>query len=313
MSIKSSSRELFWGIAGALGLVIVFFIAIFLRGNSDPAAQIAFKEKLLALVNAMRLSLAAASEAQNSAVLSISEQDSKTFAEEARKANADLERGRIELTQLLKTRADSHQTQLMDRVAQSLEEFQHIDKQLMDLALESSNRKAFGLAFGPAMKLLGEMDEPLSLIVANATSAQPEHVTQLVRLAGEVRVGMLRIQVLLLPHIAEASDQKMDEFERELASIDQNIRENLNAISPILPDGDNSKLETVKSRLADFEDIKSQIIKLSRQNSNVRAAAIALKDKRKAMLACQDALVALENAIRAEPISSAIPSGRSSQ
>jgi hypothetical protein len=38
--------------------------------------------------------------------------------------------------------------------------------------------------------------------------------------------------------------------------------------------------------------------------------AIALKEKSKAMLACQDALVALQHLIQAEPIATTIPGGR---
>ena len=51
-----------------------------------------------------------------------------------------------------------------------------------------------------------------------------------------------------------------------------------------------------------FSEIKAQIIKLSRENTNVRSLAISLNQKRKVMLMCQDALAALEQAIQQEPI-----------
>jgi hypothetical protein len=38
--------------------------------------------------------------------------------------------------------------------------------------------------------------------------------------------------------------------------------------------------------------------------------AIALNEKRKASVACQDALAALEQAMQAEPITTIIPQGR---
>jgi uncharacterized protein YqiB (DUF1249 family) len=119
------------------------------------------------------------------------------------------------------------------------------------------------------------------------------------------------MQILLLPHIAEASDQKMDEFEVQLATLDRKVRENLAALSALLVESDKSNIETTISRYAEFEELKSRIIELSRQNTDLRAVAIALKEKRQAMLACQDALVALEHAIRTKPITSTIPSGRS--
>ena len=128
MSTKSGSRELIWIVTGAMGLLIVFLTVLYVRGDRDPVAQIAFKEKRVALVNAMRLSLAAASEAQNSAVMSTGEQDSKTFADEARLATAALERGRIELERLLKEHPAPREVALMDSVAKSLHEFHQIDE-----------------------------------------------------------------------------------------------------------------------------------------------------------------------------------------
>jgi hypothetical protein len=313
MSIKSSSREPQWIALGAVGLLVAFFTTLYLRGDRDPVAQIAFKERRLAVVNGMRLSLASASEGQNSAVLSTGEQDSIIFADEARSAMADLERGRIELKRLLKEHAGPQEMELMDQVDRSLREFQQIDEQLLDLAIQSSNRKAFGLAFGPAMKLLKEMDEPLFRIVANSVDLPADNQVRVVQLANEARVGILRTQVLLLPHIAEVNDQKMDEFEQELSAVDRRVREALGALRVLLPESEKINIETTTLRYAEFENLKTEILTLSRQNTDVRAAAIVLKEKRKAMLACEDALIALEHAIRVEPITSTIPSGRSPQ
>jgi hypothetical protein len=64
------------------------------------------------------------------------------------------------------------------------------------------------------------------------------------------------------------------------------------------------------SRYAKFNEIKAQIIKLSRENTNVRSVALSLNQKRKAMLMCQDALAALEQAIQQEPIARAPVSPR---
>jgi hypothetical protein len=313
MSDKGNARELIWVVAGGLGLMVAFFTMLYVRGDPDPAALIAFKEKRLALVNAMRLSLAAASEAQNSAVMSTSDKDTKAFADQARIATTALERGQIELNKLLKENGDSNEAELMNRFDQALREFQQIDKQLLDLAVQNSNRKANDLAFRPAMTLLKQMDEALSRVVAEHAESPAENGLRAVQLASDIRIGILRMQVLLLPHIAEPSDQKMDELEAQLSAEDRNVRENFAALSAQLPQSEQADLETATSRYADFDKLKSEIITLSRQNTDLRAVAIALQEKRLAMLACQDALVEIEHAIRAEPISSTIPSGRSTE
>ncbi len=311
MSAKSGSRELIWMGAGVLGLLLLFFTVLFFREERDPVAQFAFKEKRLALVNAMRLALAANSEAQNGAVMSTGEHDTKSFTDQAREASAVLERGRTELEKLLKERGDSHELEQMDRVVLTLRDFQQIDKQLLDLAVQNSNRKAYNLAYGPAMKLLQQIDEPLSRIVASHSTSTSENNIQVLQLAGDVRIGVLRMQVLLPPHIAEKTDQKMDEFEAQLSEEDRKVRETLAALSKLLSENEKLMIETAISRYTEFKTLRSQIIKLSRENTGVRAEAIALNEKRKAMLACQDALVALERAIQAEPITTTIPSGRS--
>lgn len=73
---------------------------------------------------------------------------------------------------------------------------------------------------------------------------------------------------------------------------------------------ESAGIAKIESQYAEFKKVKSELICLSRENSDVRSVSIALNEKRKAMFACQDALATLENAIRAEPIEIAIPKGR---
>lgn len=313
MSSRSGSRDVVWIVAGALGVLVAFVTVLSFRGNRDPVAQIASKEKRLAVVSSMHLALAAASEALNSAVMSTREQDSKTFADEARAAVSELSIRQIELDQLLKERVDSHEADLMKRVGQTVLEFQQVHQQLLDLAVQNTNRKAYDLAFGPAMKLIREMDDALARIVAEITDSASDNRLRVVQLVSEARIGILSTQVLLLPHIAEASDMKMDEFEVQLAEYDSKVREILATLKTVLPENGQTNLETAAARYAEFEQLKAQIIKLSRQNTDLKAVTIALKEKRQAMLVCQDALAALEQSIRAEPITSTIPAGRSSK
>jgi hypothetical protein len=58
-------------------------------------------------------------------------------------------------------------------------------------------------------------------------------------------------------------------------------------------------LATAVARYEQFTEIRSQILKLSRENTNVRSLAISLNEKRRAMLLCQDALTGLQQEIEA--------------
>ncbi len=308
MSTKGN-RELI-GLGMIMGGVLVALVVAYVRNVHDSVKQNASISERIELVQALRLALAATSEAQNSAVMATREHDSKSFVEEARMENAAFDRGKTKLAELVKQRADKYEVGLMEQVDETFREFQRIDNQLLDLAIQNSNRKAYDLAFGPARKALQEIDEELSNLIAAQGNSVSEKDFQVLNLANDARIRGLRIQLLLLPHIAEPSDKKMDELEAQIAEEDQGIRKNLELIAKLLSRGDSTGIATITSRYHEFEETRTRIINLSRENTDIRSVAIALNEKRKAMLACEDALAALENAIRSERIATTLPSGR---
>ena len=75
------------------GTVLLAFLLHF-RQESGPAQQLTSKASRVDLVGRMQLDLASASEAEKSAVLAITDQDSQTFADQARAAIAGFEKER---------------------------------------------------------------------------------------------------------------------------------------------------------------------------------------------------------------------------
>ena len=303
------NRELIW-LGLIMGGVLVALVVAYVRNVHDSVKQNASVSERIELVQSLRLALAATSEAQNSAVMATREHDSKSFVEEARMENAAFDRGKTKLSYLVKQRGVENEVGLMEKVDETFREFQRIDNQLLDLAILNSNRKAYDLAFGPARKALQEIDEELSNLIAKQGNSVSEKDFQVLNLANDARIRGLRIQLLLLPHIAESSDQKMDELEAQIAEEDQGIRRSLELLTRLLSRVDSTGIATITSRYHEFEETRTRIINLSRENTDIRSVAIALNEKRKAMLACEDALAALENAIRSERIATTLPSGR---
>lgn len=310
MAATRRSYELVWIATTVIGLLALFVTVVYFRSDRDAAAQLAFKTRRLELVNAMRLAIAAASEAQNGAVMSTGEHDSQSFAAQAHTATAAWEGAWAELLELQRTRADLHEDKFTERVAQAFREFRQVDEQLLDVAVQNSNRRAYDLAFGPATKTLQAMDEALARVVADQAKSTAEDRIQMLQAANEARIGVLRIQTLLLPHIAEASDQKMDELEARMSKEETLVGEKLATLRATLPPADPDHVVEAATSFTEFTELKTRILKLSRENTDVRSVALALNEKRKAMLACEDALAALEETIRAEPLKSTIPSGR---
>jgi Four helix bundle sensory module for signal transduction len=298
--IKPNRENVLWMAAGAVLLILLFLIVFHFYQKQNPAEQLAFKASRVDLVSRMQSALASASEAEKSAVLAITDRDSQTYAGQARTATAEVEQARRELGELLKTDGTQVEKELLNQFSELFTEFQHIDNNLLDLAVKNTNIKAYSLAFGPATAALNEMNAALSRLIAlNAGSPKEK---QVILFAYGAEISGLRLQTLIPPHIAEESDQKMDELEVLISKEDRQILKNLDELTALRNLKQKTILATAVSSYAQFSKIKTQILSLSRENTNVKSLSISLNQKRKVMLLCQDTLKKLQKAIMEEPI-----------
>jgi hypothetical protein len=298
--IKSNTENALWMAAGAVLLILLFLVVFHFYQKQNPAEQLAFKANRVDLVSRMRSALASASEAEKSAVLAITDQDSQTFAGQARTATAEAEQARRGLGELMKTGGTRGEKELFNQFSELFAEFQRIDNNLLDLAVKNTNIKAYSLAFGPATVALNEMNAALSRLIALNAGTPKEK--QVMLLAYGTEINGLRLQTLIPPHIAEESDQKMDELEALMSREDKQILKNLDELTAFRNLNQKAYLATAVSSYAMFSKIKTQILALSRENTNIKSLSISLNQKRKVMLLCQDTLNKLQQTILEEPI-----------
>jgi hypothetical protein len=93
MTMKSRSKDVLLMAVGAAMLLVVMLVALHFQRGQSPAEQLAFKARRVDLVERIRLALALASEAEKSAVLAVTDEDSQKYADQARAATAEVERG----------------------------------------------------------------------------------------------------------------------------------------------------------------------------------------------------------------------------
>jgi hypothetical protein len=285
--------------AGAAVLLLFVGVVLLFGRERGPDARIAFLAQRIDLVGRMQLGLASASEAEKSAVLAITDQESQKFADQARASTAEVERERRELAGLLDHGGTQQEEDLLAQFSQHFGEFQRIDDELLGLAVRNSNLKAYALTYGAAADALDEMSAALSRMVgANADSKDAK---QVMSLAFGAEIAVLRIQTLLPPHIAEASDARMDELEARITREDEQVRSDLQGLGALPKLQGNADLALAESRYGQFREIQKQILALSRENTNVRSLSISLNQKRQVMLVCHDLLGSLQEAIRKEP------------
>jgi len=286
-------------VGAVITLAIILVVLHFQNGHS-PAEQLALKASRVDLVERMRLDLASASEAEKSAVLAVTDDDSQRFADQARVAAVQVEQERKQLEDLLATGGTSKEKDLLAQFSKAFTEFQTVDKDLLVLAVKNTNLKAYSLAFGPAADALNDMNTALSRLVTKSAAAPEARSVAL--LAFGAQTAALRIQALLAPHIAEESDAKMDQLEARMTKDDQEVHKDLDNLATLAIFNGDTDLAIATSAYTRFSDVRAKIIPLSRENTNVRSLAISLNQKRKVMLVCQDALATLQQAILDEPI-----------
>ncbi|MGD1019269.1 MAG: MCP four helix bundle domain-containing protein [Verrucomicrobiia bacterium] len=300
MTVKPSIKDVLWMVFGAVLLLVIMLVTLHFQRGLSPAELVASKARRVDLVERMRLALASASEAEKSAVMAITDEDSQKYADQARAATADVDRDRSELGQLLEAGGAQREKDLLAQFSKSFADFQNVDKDLLALAVKNTNIKAYNLAFGPAADAITEMNDALSRLVTKSAASPDARAVAL--LAFGAQTAALRTQALLAPHIAEESDAKMDAMEARMTTDDHEVRKDLDGLAALPMFNGDTDLATAASAYARFSDVRAKIIPLSRENTNVRSLAISLDQKRKVMFTCQDALASLQRAISGEPI-----------
>jgi hypothetical protein len=289
--------------AGAIILLVVALAVYHFQPTQSAFEQLALKVRMADLAARMRLNLALASEAEKSAVLAVTDEESRAFADQARTATAEVERKHQELEKLLAADGTQDEKDLLAQFSMDFAEFQRIDRDLLALAVKNTNIKAYNLAYGPAMDALNTMNTGLLRLLgkSNGIAVSPKVYSSVFAAIN----GAWQIQVLLPQHIAEESDKKMDELDRRIVTLDQSVRQALATLAEIKIRSGDPDLKTATAKYAEFSEIRGRIPALSRENTNVRSLALSLGRKRKVMFLCQDTLAALQQAIQEEPIADA--------
>ncbi|MBK9517905.1 MAG: hypothetical protein IPO09_11215 [Anaeromyxobacter sp.] len=285
-----------WSLAGVLAVMLVLALVWRFGEASSPATALASKAGRVDLVGQMQVGLAAAAEAEKSAVLAATDQESQLFAERSRAALAEVERGRVELGGRLGAGGTEAERALLARFSGNFTALRAVDEEVLGLAVRNTNLKAHALAFGPAAEALAGLDAALERAASQAT---PPRAAQAQRLADRARVGALRIQALLAPHIWEAGEDRMAALEATMAGEVEQVRRALDGLAGL---AGAAAVAPAAAGFARYLELQGQVLVLSRENSNVRSLALSLGRKRVAQVVCQDALAALQQAILEEPI-----------
>jgi len=242
------------------------------------------------------------SDAANRAVMADTDEASLAFAREAEQATAAIPKDADALGRVLQDLGYSNEIRLLGEFNSRFAEYRELDRRILDLAVENTNLKAQRLSFGPAQEAATAFRDSLEAVAA---ASPPHDKWQVDALVARAVATLRAIQVLQAPHIANADEAVMTRMEKEMAASESAVRSALEMLGRIAPPASRPRLAAASASLDQFLELNTQIIALSRRNTNVRSLALSLDQKRTLTTACEESLRALRDALAKRGYSSA--------
>jgi hypothetical protein len=132
---------------------------------------------------------------------------------------------------------------------------------------------------------------------AVVVEAQAEEAWQVQALVATAVADVRQIQVLEAPHIAESEEAAMTALETKAADSEASARHSLEILPGLVKPAAKPQLALATAALDRFTALNTQIVALSRRNSNVRSLALSLGQKRTLTATCEESLRALQDAL----------------
>lgn len=233
-----------------------------------------------------------AADASNRAVMADTDDASVAFAREAEEAKQAVQVDVEALAPLLKRLGYSAETQRLEEFGRRFAEYHVLDHTILELAVENTNLKAQRLSFGPGQEAADAFRDALEPLAPLDAAKDAWRVKAL---AATALASVREIQALQAPHIADADHDVMTRMEKRMAASEAAARSALAALAPLVQS--RPRLATAQAALDQFMLVNSQVIALSRRNTNVRSLALSLNQKAKLTAACEESLRGLREAL----------------
>lgn len=246
------------------------------------------------LIGTIRAKLLEAVEAEKSAVLATTDEESQALAQEARNSAVEINTMRAALRQLIVADGLRAEIEKLDAFDVAWAELERVDERLLARAVANTNLKAMRLLSRDGAAALDRFVDGLTAM--QRTITDPEMIRMLARAA----VAALRSQSLLFVHIPSADDAEMSRIEQQLHDLGGEVERCLGSARES-GQAQPEQLVSTSQAWDEFQRLATEIIRLSRQNSNVISFDVSVHEKRQAMKACLSALSALSAAVDAGP------------
>lgn len=267
--------------------LLLAFTLGFLVTSCDQEPALLRQNRKTTLVRQINDALLASVAAEKSAVMAITDEESTAFAAESRKRSGELARLRDELQALINADGRPGEVEKLAAFDVTWQQLRDVDERLLALAVANSNLKAAWLAAGDTTVAMDR------LVAAVAAVESETGDTSLLRDLSAASVAALRIQVSLAPHIASKDDAEMTRLEARMQALGERVEKTLADAREHAPAAAQPHVAEAAAAWSDYRRLTADVIRLSRQNTNVLSVDVSVHEKRKVTDACRAALDAL--------------------
>ena len=258
--------------ACALCIVAVCCLASCSGGDVRANLQALFEKQRL--VGRLQHSLLLASDAENNALLSPIEADAKAYVATARQALAACTDQLGKLEALVQQGKSAKEIEALNSVSNDFKELAAISVPLLELLGRNTNLRAAQLSRTEASRAVLRLQQTLTPIIDGQNCPASKEASRII-------TSLLMILTLHPQHIDESTAAGMDTLEAAMEAQNQIAREALTKLGRLL-EADAGFAATVRqaqAAYAAFGQLNTAILALSRENTNIEAAALSMGRK----------------------------------
>lgn len=285
-----------------LGIGIVMAITTFAffstyNNNSislDNAYKNIIEEKRI--LSQMRIHLLKSLEMEKNAVMALTDEESIDFASQSRASSLKVEQDLKDLRSIIDAMHWQNEKMLVDEFTNCWTEYGKLDQVILELTGENTNLKAARLSREKGAETMRKFELALEHIIQISTGTPNQgRINQLICHA---LIAGLKMFNLHSPHIIEANDEKMTQFEAEMKSEENEVLQSFDALGEIIGEKRQDAVFQAKTAFTEFLEVTAEVIKFSRINSNIKSLELSLGRKRKIAAQCDDILAAFQETVQ---------------
>jgi hypothetical protein len=244
----------------------------------------------------MRVNLLKSIEMEKNAVMALTDEESQLFADQSVAASAVVEQNLKQLNSLIDSDPMQDERNLAIEFNNCWTELRKLDQVILEHAVQNTNLKAASLSREKGAEAMQRFEHALNDVIKSYSGTPNEG--RVARLIFHAITAGLKIYNLHSFHIAEAGDEKMDQIETQMETEENEASKSLDELASIVGEKSRHALLQAKTAFSEFMEVTAKVIKLSRQNSNIKSLELSLGKKRKVTAQCDEILVAFQEAVQ---------------